>query len=292
MRAKLRVQLFALPTIMNHNPEHPHDTPYGAKPALSRLDELLVERGIVESRSQAQRLIMAGKVLVAGQVVDKAGKKVPSDVPLEMKSLMPYVSRGGLKLQAALEAFGVDPKGWVCADVGASTGGFTDCLLTRGATRVYAIDVGYGQLAWSLRTDPRVVTIERTNIRFLEVLPERVSLATVDVSFIALRLVLPRVARLLVDSGQGIVLIKPQFEVGRELVGKGGVVRDPRLHRLAVTQVLSEAAEIGFAAMGLIRSPITGPAGNVEFLAWLQLGRPAADATRVADWLDACLGSG
>jgi 23S rRNA (cytidine1920-2'-O)/16S rRNA (cytidine1409-2'-O)-methyltransferase len=275
---------------MDQNPDHPRRSPEGAKPAVMRLDELVVSRALAETRSQAQRLIMAGKVLVAGQVVDKAGKKVSIDVLLEVKSSLPYVSRGGLKMEAALDAFGVDPAGWVCADVGASTGGFTDCLLKHGAARVYAIDVGYGQLAWSLRTDPRVVAIERVNVRFLAELPERARLATVDVSFISLRLVLPRVIGLLIPSGEAIVLIKPQFEVGRKSVGKGGVVRDRHLHQLAITQVVTAASAIGFETAGLIRSPITGPAGNVEFLAWLRLEGSATNSTQLALWLDACLG--
>jgi 23S rRNA (cytidine1920-2'-O)/16S rRNA (cytidine1409-2'-O)-methyltransferase len=262
------------------------------EPALMRLDELLVLRGLAESRSQAQRLLMAGQVKVAGQVVDKAGKQVAADVAVEVKSRLPYVSRGGLKLEAALDAFGLDPAGRICADIGASTGGFTDCLLQRGAARIYAIDVGYGQLAWSLRTDRRVVVVERVNVRFLEELPERMGLVTVDVSFISLRLVLPRVATMLVPSGQTIALIKPQFEVGKKLVGKGGVVRDPQLHRLAIEQVLTAAENIGFATLGLIRSPIRGPAGNVEFLTLLQHGGSASDPALVARWLDACLAGG
>jgi 23S rRNA (cytidine1920-2'-O)/16S rRNA (cytidine1409-2'-O)-methyltransferase len=255
-----------------------------------RLDELMVARGLAATKSHAQRLIMAGKVLAAGQVVDKAGKKVPVDVRLEVKAPLPYVSRGGLKLEAALDAFGVNPGGLVCADIGASTGGFTDCLLKRGATRVYAVDVGYGQLAWSLRTDPRVIAIERVNVRFLDKLPEPVGLAVVDVSFISLRLILPRVADLLIPAGQAIALIKPQFEVGKGAVGKGGVVRDPQLHRLAIMQVVAGASEAGFEPAGLIRSPITGPAGNIEFLVWLRLGSSTPGPIQVDRWLDHSLG--
>ena len=192
-----------------------------------RLDELLVDRGLAETRAQAQRLIQAGQVFIGDEVADKPGRSVPQDAPVRVQEALRYVSRGGLKLEAALDAFGIDPAGWVCADIGASTGGFTDCLLQRGAARVYAVDVGYGQLAWSLRIDPRVVSIERTNIRYLDPLPERASLATVDVSFIGLALVLPRIAGLLMPAGQIIALIKPQFEVGKGQVGKGGVVRDP-----------------------------------------------------------------
>ena len=285
-------QQYAPVTAMKQNPGQPTTSLTRTEPAVVRLDELLVLRGLAESRSQAQRLLMAGQVLVAGQIVDKAGKQVPADVMVEVKSRLPYVSRGGLKLEAALDAFDLDPAGRICADIGASTGGFTDCLLQRGAARVYAIDVGYGQLAWSLRTDPRVVVIERMNVRFLEELPERIEFATVDVSFISLRLVLQRVARLLIPTGQTIALIKPQFEVGKGLVGKGGVVRDPQLHRLAIEKVLTGAEGTGFAAQGLIRSPIRGPAGNVEFLVWLRQGGSAPDSALVARWLDGCLSRG
>jgi 23S rRNA (cytidine1920-2'-O)/16S rRNA (cytidine1409-2'-O)-methyltransferase len=277
---------------MKQNPGQPTTNLSRTEPAVVRLDELLVLRGLAESRSQAQRLLMAGQVQVAGQIVDKAGKQVPADVTVEVKSRLRYVSRGGLKLEAALDTFDLDPAGRICADIGASTGGFTDCLLQRGAARVYAIDVGYGQLAWSLRTDPRVVVIERMNVRFLEELPERIEFATVDVSFISLRLVLQRVARLLIPTGQTIALIKPQFEVGKGLVGKGGVVRDPQLHRLAIEKVLTGAEGTGFAAQGLIRSPIRGPAGNVEFLVWLRQGGSAPDSALVARWLDGCLSRG
>jgi 23S rRNA (cytidine1920-2'-O)/16S rRNA (cytidine1409-2'-O)-methyltransferase len=231
-------------------------------------------------------LILAGDVFVGEELADKPGRQVREDVPVKLRERLPYVSRGGLKLAAALDAFAIHPQDWVCADVGASTGGFTDCLLQRGAARVYAIDVGYGQLAWSLREDPRVISLERVNIRYLERLPEPVHLATVDVSFIGLGLVLPRVTQLLDDGGQIIALIKPQFEAGKGQVGKGGVVRDPALHRAAIEKVLAEAAACGLAPAGLLRSPVTGPAGNVEFLAWL---RPAASAPgdfRPVDWPD------
>jgi len=252
-----------------------------------RLDELVVARGMTENRSQAQRLIMAGQVLLGDQVADKPGRKVSEDAVLRVKRGLPYVSRGGLKLEAALNTFGVEPQGWVCADIGASTGGFTDCLLQHGAARVYAVDVGYGQLAWSLRQDPRVVSMERVNVRYLETLPEPVALATVDVSFIGLNLVLPRVAQLLASGGQVIALIKPQFEVGKGQVGKGGVVRDPALHRTVIERVLTEATASGLAPAGLIRSPVTGPAGNVEFLAWLRLGGDAPPAEVVTSWIAA-----
>ncbi len=250
-----------------------------------RLDELLVTRGLAETRSQAQRLIMAGEVWLGDQRADKAGQLVPEDSAVRCETGLRYVSRGGLKLEAALDAFGIEPAGWVCADIGASTGGFTDCLLQRGAARVYAVDVGYGQLAWSLRQDPRVIALERVNVRHLEALPEAVALATVDVSFIGLGLVLPRVAALLAPAGQVVTLIKPQFEVGKGQVGKGGVVRDPALHRAAIRKVLGEAAAANLAPGGLVRSPITGPAGNVEFLAWLRLAAPVPPEEVVAGWV-------
>lgn len=255
-----------------------------------RLDELLVGRGLAETRSQAQRLIGAGEVWIGEQLGQKPGQLVPEDAPLRVAEGLRYVSRGGLKLAAALDTFGVAPAGWVCADIGASTGGFTDCLLQRGAVRVYAVDVGYGQLAWSLRQDPRVVAIERANIRYLAGLPEPVVLATVDVSFIGLGLVLPAIARLLAPGGQIIALIKPQFEVGKGQVGKGGVVREAHLHRQAILGVLAAATPLGLTPAGLIRSPITGPAGNVEFLTWLRGdGEPSPVPEGEVDaWLKRC----
>jgi 23S rRNA (cytidine1920-2'-O)/16S rRNA (cytidine1409-2'-O)-methyltransferase len=260
-----------------------------AKPRKVRLDELVLARGLAASRTQAQRLILAGQVRLGDQVADKVGQLVAEDAPLRVEQGLAYVSRGGLKLAAALAAFGVQPAGWVCADIGASTGGFTDCLLQHGAGRVYAVDVGYGQLAWSLRNDPRVISIERTNIRLLESLPEPVMLATADVSFIGLGLVLPNIVKLLAPDGQVIALIKPQFEVGKGQVGKGGVVRDPKLHRAVIQTVLAQAGACGLAPGGVIRSPITGPAGNVEFLAWLRLNAAQPPADAVGGWLDACL---
>ncbi len=246
-----------------------------------RLDELLVKLGHAETRSQAQRLILAGEILVGDEVTDKPGRTFAVDAPIRVRRPLRYVSRGGLKLEAALGAYGIRPDGWVCADIGASTGGFTDCLLQHGAARVYAIDVGYGQLAWSLRQDPRVSVLERVNIRHLETLPELVQIAVIDVSFIGLGLVLPRARTLLAAGGQVVALVKPQFEVGKGQVGKGGVVRDPRLHAAAIENVAMQAQEIGLAFAGVLRSPITGPAGNVEFLAWLRLdlalGAGAAD---------------
>jgi 23S rRNA (cytidine1920-2'-O)/16S rRNA (cytidine1409-2'-O)-methyltransferase len=241
-----------------------------------RLDVLLVERGLVSSREVGRRLIMAGEVRVAGQLSDKPGRRVPIDAEITVDQGPAYVSRGGLKLEAALEQFEFDVSGWVAADLGASTGGFTDCLLQRGARRVYAIDVGYGQLAWKLRLDPRVTVMERTNARHLQALPERVDLVTIDASFISLKLLLPTAARLLKQKGSAIPLIKPQFEAGRRDVGKGGVVRDPEVHHRVLTKVLSWAEANEWGLWGLIPSPVLGPSGNVEFLALLKVSTPAA----------------
>jgi len=241
-----------------------------------RLDVLLVERGLVESREQGKRLIMAGQVLVDGQVVDKPGTQVAGGADIHLKDRLPYVSRGGLKLEAALDSFAVPLVGAVAADVGASTGGFTDCLLQRGASKVYAIDVGYGQLAWRLRQHPRVVVMERVNVRYLESLSEPVDLAAVDVSFISLELVLPNVINWLKPVGDIIALIKPQFEAGRAEVGKGGVVKDPEVHRTVLGKFLRWALDHGLAVRGLMASPLKGPAGNVEFLAHLSKGRGEA----------------
>jgi 23S rRNA (cytidine1920-2'-O)/16S rRNA (cytidine1409-2'-O)-methyltransferase len=239
-----------------------------------RLDLLLVERGLAESRARAQRLIMAHEVSVDGQRVVKPGTRVPLDADIVVEQGLPYVSRGGLKLEAALDAFGLVVDDLVAADVGASTGGFTDCLLQRGARRVYAVDVGYGQLAWKLRQDPRVVVMERTNARYLEELPEPVDFASIDASFISLKLILPRVRDWLTPDGTIVALIKPQFEAGRRQVGKGGVVRDPAVHRRVLEELLGWAHVHDFFAWGLIRSPLEGPAGNIEFLAWLKLVPP------------------
>ncbi len=241
------------------------------KAAKMRLDRLLVERGLAPSREQARRLIMAGEVLVDDRLVDKPGRLVPADAPVRVRHRPRYVSRGGLKLEAALERFGLDVSGLTAVDVGASTGGFTDCLLQRGAARVYAVDVGYGQLAWKLRQDPRVVPLERTNIRHLESLPggELADLAVIDASFIGLGLVLPATLRLLKPDGQIIALVKPQFEAGPQDVGKGGVVRDQRVHRRVLEEVAALARKLGLTVAGLTVSPAPGPAGNVEFLVWL-----------------------
>jgi 23S rRNA (cytidine1920-2'-O)/16S rRNA (cytidine1409-2'-O)-methyltransferase len=255
-----------------------------------RLDLLLVEQGLAESREQAQRLIMAGQVVVGDHVVDKPGTRVQAILPVTVTGSLPYVSRGGFKLAAALEAFGLEVIGRIAADVGASTGGFTDCLLQRGAARVYAIDVGYGQLAWKLQQDPRVVVMDRTNARYLETLPESVDLVTIDVSFISLKLILPAVLGWLREKGEIVALIKPQFEAGPERVGKGGVVRDAAIHRAVLEDLAAWASAQGIGLTGLIRSPITGPAGNVEFLAhWVPGCTTTADASSL---IEACVEPG
>ncbi|MGD8516432.1 MAG: TlyA family RNA methyltransferase [Anaerolineae bacterium] len=252
-----------------------------------RLDVLLVELGLADSRQRAQRLIMAGQVAVEDRLVDKPGTRVPVTAAVRVKAGLPYVSRGGHKLAAALDAFDLDVGGLVVADVGASTGGFTDCLLQRGAARVYAIDVGYGQLAWKLQTDPRVVILDRTNARHLDSLPEPVDLVTIDVSFISLKLVVPPAVSWLQEGGQLVALVKPQFEAGRKLVGKGGVVRDPDVHRAVLADLAHWAHNQDLELKGLIRSPITGPAGNVEFLAhWVPGGSPATD---IETLIEVCL---
>ena len=250
-----------------------------------RLDVLVYRLGLVRSRERARRYIMAGEVRVDGQVVDKPGTRVSPDAEITLDEKAPYVSRGGFKLEAALDTFQIVPADCVVADVGASTGGFTDLWLQRGAGKVYAIDVGYGQLAWTLRQDPRVVVIERTNARYLDALPEPVNLASIDVSFISLGLILPQVFKWLVPGGQAFPLIKPQFEAGADKVGKGGVVRDPDTHREVLRGVLSDAQAAGWQVLGLIRSPLTGPAGNIEFLAWLGKAteRPSVDLIQAID---------
>jgi 23S rRNA (cytidine1920-2'-O)/16S rRNA (cytidine1409-2'-O)-methyltransferase len=245
--------------------------------AKSRIDVLMVERGLSPSRSLAQRLIMAGQVRLDGQLVHKASEMTGADAVIEVISLPKYVSRGGEKLEAAINAFGVNPTNWVCADVGASTGGFTDCLLQSGAQSVYAIDVGKGQLHWRLRSDKRVKSLEETNVRYLDVLPERVDLAVVDVSFISLSLVFPVIKSWLKPYGICIALIKPQFEAGKDQVGKGGVVRDPLVHAHVISSVLEVAGTSGLYAGGLIQSPLKGPKGNIEFLTLLTQEKPRID---------------
>jgi 23S rRNA (cytidine1920-2'-O)/16S rRNA (cytidine1409-2'-O)-methyltransferase len=280
-----------------------------------RLDLLLVERGLAESRAKAQAMIMAGQVRVADQVALKPATTISADSILTIDSGPRFVSRGGEKLDAALEAFGINVNGFVCADVGASTGGFTDCLLQRGALKVYAIDVGKGILHWKLRNDPRVVVMEQTNARFVKSLPEQVSLATVDASFISLKILLPMVKKWISPStplpnststssrirslsvrspvpaalaqaarmreGDVIALIKPQFEAGRKDVSRGdGVIRDPEIHKQVLLDVLGFAQREGFSIRGLIKSPLLGPKGNAEFLVWLD---PASVGMRSED---------
>jgi 23S rRNA (cytidine1920-2'-O)/16S rRNA (cytidine1409-2'-O)-methyltransferase len=246
-----------------------------SKRKKERLDKLLLERGLVETRARGQALIMAGEVLVEGRPMTKAGMMVPVEAEIELVEPLPYVGRGGYKLAGALEAFGIEVDGRICADVGACTGGFTDVLLQRGAARVYAIDVGYGQLDWKLRQNERVVILERTNARYLESLEERVNFVCVDVSFISLKLILPAVMGWLQETADIVVLIKPQFEAGREQVGKGGIVRDSAVHEQVVRDILGWTTENGLVPVGLIRSPIEGAGGNVEFLAWLRWGAEA-----------------
>lgn len=245
-----------------------------------RLDLLLVDRGLEETRQRAQAVIMSGQVFVEGRRADKPGMAVPSAAAVEIRGdRLPYVSRGGLKLDKAMKLFPILLEGAVCADIGASTGGFTDCMLQHGAGRVYAVDVGYGQLAWKLRCDPRVVNLERTNIRYVteKEIPEELDFLSVDVSFISLGLVLPVVYRLLKPSCKAICLVKPQFEAGREKVGKKGVVRDPAVHEEVLRKVLETTLSLGFSPQGLTYSPVKGPEGNIEYLLLLQKdGGPAA----------------
>ena len=256
-----------------------------------RLDELLVQRGLAPSRHQARALVLAGRVRAAGAAHLKPGLMVVESAVLDVAPSPAFVSRGGLKLAHGLAHFGVDPSGRIGADIGASTGGFTDCLLKGGATRVYAIDVGYGQLDWRLRNDPRVVVMERTNARYLERLPDIVDLVVVDVSFISLRLLLAAVARIAEPAADLIALVKPQFEAGRDRVGKGGVVRDAAVHREVLVACAAWTREAGFGLQGLTASPIRGPAGNVEFLAHLQVGVSAgSDAADVGDLISKALG--
>jgi 23S rRNA (cytidine1920-2'-O)/16S rRNA (cytidine1409-2'-O)-methyltransferase len=235
-----------------------------------RLDEEVVARGLAETRSRAQALIIAGDLLVNGRPCLRPGQPVGAADLLEVAAAPRFVSRGGEKLAHALDRFAIDVSGLVAADLGASTGGFTDCLLQRGARRVYAVDVGYGQLHQRLREDPRVRVMDRVNARYLEELPERIEIVTIDVSFISLDLILPVAARLLVSSGRCVPLIKPQFEAGRAEVGKGGVVRSPDVRRRCVERVLEQARQLEFSIRGLTASPLLGPAGNVEFLASLR----------------------
>ena len=238
-----------------------------------RLDIALTQRGLAESREKAKALIMAGQVYLNGQKELKAGASVKSDDGIEVRgSRNPFVSRGGLKLQKAAEKFDIDLSGCICMDIGASMGGFTDCMLTHGASKVYSIDVGYGQLAWKLRTDERVVNMERTNFRYVthEQIPEDIDFASVDVSFISLKIILPVLRELLKSDGQAVCLIKPQFEAGREKIGKKGVVRDPQVHVEVVENIVNFALENGFDVKNLDFSPIKGPEGNIEYLMHIQ----------------------
>ncbi len=249
-----------------------------------RLDVLLVERGLQESRQKAQATIMSGLVFVRGQRADKPGTAYPEDVEIEVRgNALAYVSRGGLKLEKAMRTFPIDLRGAVCGDIGASTGGFTDCMLQNGAEKVYAVDVGYGQLAWKLRSDPRVVCLERTNARYLthEQVPDELDFSSVDVSFISLKLILPALRGLLKETGRAVCLVKPQFEAGREKVGKKGVVRDPAVHEEVLEHFLEHAKESDFTVLGLTYSPIRGPEGNIEYLGFLQSG--AAPEQRTFD---------
>ena len=265
--------------------------------AKVRLDQRVYELGLAESRERAKALIMAGAVYVDGEKQTRPGNTFPEDAAVEVRGgKLPYVSRGGLKLEKALDVFAADPAGKVCVDCGASTGGFTDCLLQRGAKRVYAVDVGYGQLAWSLRNDGRVTVMERTNARSLtpDMFPEQMELAVMDLSFISLRLVLPAVKSLLAPGGQIVCLVKPQFEAGRESVGKKGVVRDPAVHRQVLERFVSDAAGMGLFLRGLTYSPVRGPEGNIEYLAWLDTAGPAIepDCSRVVDQSHEALNGG
>ncbi len=246
--------------------------------AKKRLDVLLTEQGYFESRQKAQATIMSGLVFVNGQRVDKAGFAVAEDAAIEVRGkAIPYVSRGGLKLEKAMQVFPIDLTGKVCADIGASTGGFSDCMLQNGAAKVYAVDTGYGKLDWKIRSDPKVVALERTNARYLthEQIPEELDFASVDVSFISLRLILPALRGVLSDKGEVVCLVKPQFEAGREKVGKKGVVRDPKVHLEVLEHFLTHADEADFTVKDMTFSPIKGPEGNIEYLGHLAVGRGA-----------------
>lgn len=250
-----------------------------------RLDVLLVNRGLAPSREKAKTTIMAGNVFVNGQREDKAGSMFDEKADITVKgSELKYVSRGGLKLEKAMKYFDVDPAGKICMDIGSSTGGFTDCMLQNGAVKVYAVDVGHGQLAWKLRQDERVVCMEKTNIRYVEPkdIPDRIGLFSVDVSFISLTKVLLPVKKLLEANGQGVCLIKPQFEAGREKVGKKGVVRDPKVHEEVIQSVIDYVLSIGYSVLNLEYSPIKGPEGNIEYLLHIEND----DKSQMAEGID------
>lgn len=243
--------------------------------AKKRLDVLMVEQGLAESRQKAQAIIMAGQVFIGDKRYDKAGAAVDENETLEVRGqTLRYVSRGGLKLEKAMSQFPITLDGKIAADIGASTGGFTDCMLQNGAAKVYAVDVGYGQLAWSIRNDGRVVCLERTNARYLttEQIPDPLDFASIDVSFISLKLILPALRPLMNENGQIAALVKPQFEAGREKVGKKGVVRDPAVHLEVLEQFLQHAKDADFSVKGITFSPIRGPEGNIEYLGFLSVG--------------------
>jgi len=249
----------------------------------TRLDIALVERGLMQSRERAKAVIMSGIVYVNNQKADKPGQDVSETDKIEVRGeTLRYVSRGGLKLEKAMQAFPIDLKDTICADIGASTGGFTDCMLQNGAQKVYAVDVGYGQLAWSLRNDPRVVNLERTNARYIdhEQVPEELDFISVDVSFISLKLILPTLHRLLKNGCKAVTLVKPQFEAGREKVGKKGVVREASVHKEVIENVIAESISLGFTPLGLDHSPVKGPEGNIEFLLFLQKGEGECKVTQ------------
>ncbi len=258
-----------------------------------RLDQLVFELGFTESRERAKTTIMSGIVYVNGQKVDKPGTPVSPDANIEVRgNALPYVSRGGFKLEKALKVFPIDPAGKICIDCGASTGGFTDVLLKNGAAKVYAVDVGYGQLAWSLRTDERVVNMERTNVRYIseEQISEPLDMAVMDVSFISIKLVIPAVGRLLKDGADYVCLIKPQFEAGKDEVGKKGVVRDKNVHLSVINSFIDFVKDTEFTLMGLDFSPIKGPEGNIEYLAWLKKGEYEAVLPNPEDIVNASHG--
>ncbi len=248
-------------------------------PDKSRLDLLLVERGLSPSRSKAAAMIMAGEVSVDGRITDKAGTAVAIDAHIRLKDKPRFASRGGIKLEAALTQFNIDVKHKICADVGASTGGFTDCLLQRGAARIHVIDVGAGILDYRLRVDPRVRLLENTNARYLTTLNEKVGIVTIDVSFISLRLILPSAKAWLAESSDIVALVKPQFEAGKADVGKKGIVTDPAVHQRVLNEICDFAQTHGFAIMNLMRSPIKGQKGNIEFFIWLKPGENLGSAS-------------
>ncbi len=249
-----------------------------------RLDSAVFEAGYAESREKAKALIMSGNVYVNNQKADKPGTQIKSTDALEVRgTVMPFVSRGGLKLDKAIKAFKINLKGAICADIGASTGGFTDCMLQNGASKVYSIDVGYGQLAWKLRCDERVINLERTNFRYVtnEQVPDLLDFASIDVSFISLSLILPSLNPLIKDGGCTVCLIKPQFEAGKENVGKKGVVRDEKVHIAVIEKIRAVIIENGFSILGIDYSPIKGPEGNIEYLAFIKKSSTATDESGV-----------